>query len=581
MRKYILIIILFVTITYSNSLLNEFTGDDNYTIYKNRFIKSWQNFSLLASKEYMSNPNDVIFNSYHETDYNSGEITYRPMVTLSYMADYSIWKLDPLGYHFTNILFHAFNAVLLYIFILLLVNNNLLALLASLLFATHPINTEIVNSISAREDLLVAFFLLSAFILFIKYRKYTGVKKAFLYIASSFLYFLGTLSKETAIVFPMLVALYDFLFVFNFSFKKIINSIKSRYAGFIAATLAYFYIYFLVFTPTSGLGTPFAGRNLYVHILTSIKIIARYICASFIPVNIAIIPSFYAPLTKTIFDFEIILSILIIILLVVLFLRVFRRSKLVAFGIAWFFIAMLPTSNILRLVNMFSFRYTYLPVIGFCIVIAVLALKFSNLAFVKKISPHADKIIMIFLIGIFMATAFPQNIFWRNNFTCGQSQLMYYPFTDQPYQAMGKYCFDAGQIKEAAKNLKMAIKYNSLSPLPYSDLGVCYIYLGELDKAIETLKKAIQLRPSFSEAYYNLGMAYLYKDELNNARDTFLAAVKLDPAYAEAQNNLAVTYIQLGQFEDAKKVLENLLQISPNNTLALENLKIVEESSKK
>jgi hypothetical protein len=334
------------------------------------------------------------------------------------MIDYALWKLNPAGYHFTNILFHAFNAALVYIFILLLARSNLLALLASLIFAVHPINTEVVNSISAREDLFVTFFLLSAFILFLKYRGYSGVKKKIAYIVSCVSFLPALLSKETAIMFVPLIFLYDFI-LSGRRLKDIILDLKSRYLGFIAAALFYLYIYVFVFRPSYGFYSLYAGRTLYSHILTSLKVLAGYVTAFAAPFGIAITPPSYTPLTKTIFDAGMIASLIILVLLIGLAFRVYKYSKAASFGLAWFFIAILPTSNIIRLVNMFSYRYMYFPGIGLCLALAILLLKVAGSAPLKKISPYSQKIAMVLVVGGYMAVTIPQNISWRNDFTVG------------------------------------------------------------------------------------------------------------------------------------------------------------------
>ncbi len=169
-----LILIISIAI-YSNTLKNGFVYDDRFTIVDNLFIKNWNNLPELFSKTYFS---------------RSGEETYRPIVTLSYFVDYSLWGLKPFGYHLTNLLLHSANVVLVYLFALLLLNNPLsptllrgsniththtytrwIAFFTALLFSIHPIQSEAVNAISFREDLLVVFFLTAAFILYIKLKE--------------------------------------------------------------------------------------------------------------------------------------------------------------------------------------------------------------------------------------------------------------------------------------------------------------------------------------------------------------------------------------------------------------------------
>ena len=97
-----LIIILISILLYLNTLPNTFVYDDAYVITENYFIKSWGNLPKLFTKDYLP---------------LSGELSYRPIVTLTYFFDYAIWRLNPLGYHLTNVILHTVNVFLFYVFI--------------------------------------------------------------------------------------------------------------------------------------------------------------------------------------------------------------------------------------------------------------------------------------------------------------------------------------------------------------------------------------------------------------------------------------------------------------------------------
>jgi hypothetical protein len=153
-KRAMLVIAFAIVLVYANTLVNQFVWDDNVTIVRNNFIKSWSNVPRIFSKSYLS-PFVRTGSSYSpDIRVSSGETSYRPIATLSYMLDYSIWKLNPFGYHLTNLALHLINAILIYLLINALTRNKNTALLASLLFALHPVNSEAINNISNRKDLL-------------------------------------------------------------------------------------------------------------------------------------------------------------------------------------------------------------------------------------------------------------------------------------------------------------------------------------------------------------------------------------------------------------------------------------------
>src|SRR3972149_1946991 len=88
----ILVIVCLSQFVYLNSLSNQFVYDDEFTIVTNYFIKTWNNFPLLFNSDYFK---------------LSGELSYRPVVTLSYFIDYTLWKLNPFGFHLPNYFFFS------------------------------------------------------------------------------------------------------------------------------------------------------------------------------------------------------------------------------------------------------------------------------------------------------------------------------------------------------------------------------------------------------------------------------------------------------------------------------------------
>src|SRR3989338_9876756 len=141
---------------YLNSLSNQFVYDDEFTIVNNYFVKKWENLPLLFSKDYFR---------------FSGELSYRPVVTLSYFIDYTLWKLNPFGFHLTNTLLHTLNSILLFFLLKRVFNYQATSFITAIIFSCHPLLTEAVNAISYREDLLAATFFIAAFLLYIKTSK--------------------------------------------------------------------------------------------------------------------------------------------------------------------------------------------------------------------------------------------------------------------------------------------------------------------------------------------------------------------------------------------------------------------------
>ncbi|MBW7941412.1 MAG: hypothetical protein H3C64_03205, partial [Candidatus Kuenenia stuttgartiensis] len=339
-------------IIFVNTLRNNFVYDDSVTIVNNHLIKNWDNFRTLFSFQYFM---------------LSGEISYRPMVTFTYFLDYSLWGENPSGYHFTNLLFHIANVTVFYFFIKKITRIHSLAFISALLFATHPVITETVNSISYREDILAAFFYLMTFILFLKIDDGLKKKGAFYlcYSGSLTFYALSLFSKEMAVTLPVMLVIYTFFFPSkNNPFKECVKKMKGVYIGYFLVTCCYLIIQFWVFKDVS-INLSESGQSIFV----MFKVLASYIKLLFLPFDLNA-DYVILPVLADVVSFSI--SVVLIIVLIIVLLRIGKGNKLFCFFAVWFFVTLSPVSNIIPLSNIMSERYMYIPLMGFSGAVGVL-----------------------------------------------------------------------------------------------------------------------------------------------------------------------------------------------------------------
>ena len=174
---------------YANSLAGDFVWDDRILVLDGRLARASDRIVEILTSDFFRRA---------ETDNAYGY--YRPLTTLSYLWDYAWWRLDPFGYHFTNVCLHAVNCLLSFVFIRQLGMSARVALVAGLVFAVHPIHTENVAWIAGRTDLLAYLFVLVAMMLHLRPRLAWLAPIAFA---------AGLLAKEMAIVAVAWVFLVD------------------------------------------------------------------------------------------------------------------------------------------------------------------------------------------------------------------------------------------------------------------------------------------------------------------------------------------------------------------------------------
>ena len=104
---------------------------------------------------------------------------WHPVTMLSHMLDCQLFGLNPAGHHFTNILFHILNTILLFVLLQRMTKSLWPSALVAALFAIHPLHVESVVWIAERKDLLSTFFMLMTLCAYVSYTEHSGLKSYF------------------------------------------------------------------------------------------------------------------------------------------------------------------------------------------------------------------------------------------------------------------------------------------------------------------------------------------------------------------------------------------------------------------
>ncbi len=604
--------------TYLNTLSNTFVFDDIYTISENYFIRDWGNISDLFTSKYFT---------------LSGELSYRPVVTLSYFIDYSLWGLNPHGYHLTNVLFHTLNGVLLFLFIQHITKGNtLIPFLTSLIFVCHPVLSETINAISYREDLMAAGFFLIAFILYIKLQP----GKSYFYPLSLLSYSFALFSKEMAISLPLLLFFYDHIMGNRYA---VITRILRFYTGYALITIFYLFMRFRWFHNPVESSVVYPGESLWINFLTMTKILASYIKCLFFPITFN---ADYIVHASPGIDIPFTISLVLLVSVAIICCRLFSYSRLLFFPVIWFFVTLLPVLNIVPIANIMAERYLYLPIIGFCIVGASLIINIdifksrtpsilsensSSLLLTRKNNVNRYRIstvnfckttsryfiILIILLGFSWQALFRSKD-WRDEFTLWSKTLIREPGSYKAHSSLGilfirkgleqegvselqksllinRSYADAhnnlgtlylqkGLYENAAKEFNYALKGNRNLSEAHYNLGIVYEKMNFYDKAVTEYKSYITGKGGHPVVFYNLGVIYMRQGDLQKSMEAFQNSLKGNPKNADAHNNLGVVLVRRGQFNSAIKEFEEALRQNPAHSDASSNLKAVYDQIK-
>jgi tetratricopeptide (TPR) repeat protein len=441
---------------FAGSFAGDFHYDDSLTILENPHMAGWHAF--------VSHIDHIV----------------RPVLYASFLLDRSLYGGDPAGYHLFNLLLHLGSGLLVYRVFCSAVpeRQSSLPFWTALLFLVHPITTETVTYISGRASGLMAFCYLLALFLYLQASEQSHtVTFRRLYLSGAVASFaLSIGSKETAVTLPLILLLWDALIR------------RRRDPDFPAAMLARhapFWIV-LVLAAAWAWNNPrytalaqfsFELRPAWDHVLTQIHAVAFTVLLLFTPWNQNF--DHDLPLFHSLTQWPMPLDLLLIFGLLTAALLLVRRLPLASFGLAWFFIQLLPTSVIPR-TDVLSERNLYLPAIGFLLAFSASVLCLTEWMTTKmprwgRVRIASAALAIAVVVGLSFFT-YQRNLLFRDRLLL---------WSDAAQKSPNK-------------------------ARPHNNLGYAYSLHGDWDRAIGEFRTAVRLDPGFILARENLRDAYLH-----------------------------------------------------------------------
>jgi len=568
---HIVFIALLTCLVYVNTLENSFLWDDYDFILNWPLIRSLENVpSLLSGSVPRRHPG-----------------VYRPIRGLFYALNYQIWGQNPVGYHFNALLIHLSATILIYFIAASILKNNTTAFMGSLLFGLHPIHTEAISYITASFDQIGIVFFLGAFYFYIRSQMHKEYKMI-MYFVSIFLAVLAFLSYEFTLTLPIIIILYDFCFQ-RMGKKNIMNKLKVYSPYFLIVLIYVFARCFILKTITRG---HYLAGNFYLTMLAMTKAIIKYISLLIFPLNLNVnhtvskgIFSLYytdlnkeAVLSQSIFDMNIVGSIILILLLLASAIILRKKLPIFSFCIGLFFISLLPVTNLIPISTLVTEDSLYLPSFGFCLLLAFFVYTVYNL----KLKDIYRRIVKISMVIIFIAIALfysartiLRNKDWRDEITLWSKTFRQSPESSLVNNNLGIAYYRIGEYEKAVPYYQNAIRFNPQGIKAYNNLGATYYYLGQFNKAISYCKEAIRLRPHYPGANFNLALIYQSLGQYQETIYYYKRFLLREPDDLEVNFNLGFIYQYLGQFQEAIPYYKKALQVNHKIAQIHHNLGIV------
>jgi len=590
-RPFILLPLLALVtfVLYSGSLSFEFVWDDWPQIVNNPIIRTWSNLPRAFGSDLW----------YHVARH---QVYYRPLFVAWSMLNYTLFGLHPWGWHLGAIVLHLGAVTAVFWMVRRLGLEYWTGALATLIFALHPIHIEPVTWVSAASDTMVTMFAALAFAAFLNGRDLEGYPerkhRAAWQIASLGFFACALLTKEMAVVFSALVAIYAWVH----PTEKRLSAMRRVSASVIEA--APYALLTVVYTLLRRHALPHAtgqfdpGHGMIDVARTLPLVLSVYLRQLLLPVGITGL--YYTPyVTSAIFN-QVVIPVLVFGMVVVGLWYWNRRegSSTVAFAGLWLLVGLAPALYLRNFGNgdFVRDRYMYLPSIGFA-VLAALGLR--RLPSFRKWNAQAVQACAVIVLCVgYVSASLAQQVYWGNDLlllvrgqslypgnpyalaglakeysqrgahdraiTLAQSVVKDHPEYGYGPLALAEAYIHAGRFEEGRVWLDRVNPDYAKSEVGMAGLAGLYGQMGDYERAFALCSEILEKEPNLYSALYNCGNIHLMDGQYRDAEQLLSRAVELVPEQAAPKHFLGRALFQQGRNDEAQPYLLQAAAMDPS-----------------
>lgn len=498
------------------------------------------------------------------------EANWHPLTWLSHMADDELYGLNPMGHHWTSLLFHIANTLLLFLILKKMTKDRWPSAFVAALFALHPLHVESVAWVAERKDVLSAFFgflTIGAYYRYVKQPVPGRFFPVFLFLS------LGLMAKPMLVTYPFVLLLLDFWplgrFQINFSrpFITMLQSggklFKEKLWLFIPVIISCV-LTFLAQSSKGAVGT-LKIFSIKVRIANALVSYVHYIGKTFLPWKLSV---FY-PYPVSIPAWQTTGAAALIAGSCYLALRYIKKCPYIAFGLFWYLGTLVPVIGLVQVGSQaMADRYTYVPLIGIFVIVVWGA---RDLLKKTGLSGKSLSVFSIILLSAFAVRTYFQLGHWKNGIALFENAVR---VTENNYWAYNNLGTAYGKTdnKLAILNYKKALKIQPGYAMALFNLGTALMNEKNYDEAVLYLKKAIKINPEDTDSMNNLANILFIQGKKEKAFLMYQNILKIDHKDADAHSNLANMLIATNRLNEAAVYCNEALMIEPDHRDAHYNM---------
>jgi protein O-mannosyl-transferase len=525
-----LLLLLAVFAVYGRILGHEFifNWDDYWYVTGNEDVRgiSWRNIRAAFSSYYMGN--------------------YAPVQIVSYMVDYALWGLDAGGFLCTNLVIHALNGLLVYRLLFRLHGERLVATVGAALYLLHPVQVESVAWVSQRKNLLSMFFFLVAWEWYIRYRETERGQGRYFYGASLAAFVLSMLAKSMTVVMPVLLVMYDLSFPQGGGRLRLKDKVPFLLGAVAVTALA-------VHSEQPGYGggrTGYHGGTPVATFFTMLPVFCRYLWMLVWPGSLS---AEYDPTIRLYPDAAVIGAGLLLAGVALLGVKLYRSDRRLGFWVLFFWVGLLPLSQIVPMLSMINDRYLYLPLMGVAALAGAGAVRLRDRLGEQR--PVLYRTVVVLPLALLAVASWHRAGVWKDPITLWSDAVERTPGKPLIWGNLAEAYHAAGPAfsDRALQAYERALALDPQRELTLLNLGVLYCERGDFEKGYALLARLVNANPGHVMGWAALGNVYLHRKDYAAAEEAYRRALALQPDAVQVVTFLGNLALAKGEPDRARE----------------------------
>jgi protein O-mannosyl-transferase len=505
---------------------------------------------------------------------------WHPLTWLSHMADVELCGLDAGGHHWTSVLIHVANSLLLLIVLSGMTGAFWSSALVAALFAIHPLHVESVAWVAERKDVLSGLFWILTMGAYAHYVRRPDIHRYLLVLLA---FSLGLLSKPMVVTLPFVLLLVDYwplrrLEGVRTAFDRWVFPGKAS-TGIVALRLIVEKMPLFAMVATLSVVTLFAQHSIdavwslenmsfEIRYANAIVSYMEYIRRMLWPVDLAVLYP-HAGMPPA---WKIAVALMLLVSISCLAVRKARELPFLLIGWLWYLGTLVPVIGLVQVGSQaLADRYTYLPLIGLFVAGA-----WGAKSIVER-KPPWKRAIVVFTLVILSGLALQarsQVETWKDSVALFEHALKITNVNPVAQHNIGAYYLEQNDCKNAVPHFLKSVEMKSDFAHAFHGLGVCASHDNNRARALYYFQQAIQSNPRFTKPLIDRGLLFMQLQRFDAAVEDFMQVLRLDPQNEAAHTNMGMLCIQQGKLADAEAYLREALRLNPDNAEAHNNLGI-------